>query len=457
MESPSDPSRDATESAPESAPGDERGQHHTEGHSHAHVDLELNRRVRTILDTVALALAVVTILAMVFVNSTRADVPENTLLPSETYRATVVSVELGPCGEDFGDGLDCRIVTYELTQGPDKGQTRQQVSSNVEEPSLRLHTGDKIMVDRYPDSEAPNDYRTSGDQQRQPLLLLLLVLFVVAVVVLGRLRGFAALGGLALSLLVIVQFTLPSLLGGRDPVLVAVLTASAVAYLALYLAHGFNPLTTVALLGTLASLVLIIIASALFTEAAHFTGLADEESLILANLLGDAGVRIDFVGLILAGTVIGALGALDDMTVTQASAVAELHRANPGLGVWDLYRRALRIGRDHISSTVNTLALAYVGAALPTLMIFLYGAQSLGTVANRELVAVEIVRTLVGSLGLVAAVPITTMLAAFVVRAGIHETGRHAIEPKAPRPSRRGRTTSPVPSAAEGDDQFWRK
>ncbi len=402
------------------------GHSHGHSHGHDHADLPLTRRVRRILDLLAIVLAVATVVGMLMVTLDRDAPPTSSSFASEVHRADVVEVEVGACGE-FADGSSCRVVTFELTQGPHTGETRQEIYGLDQPPSLRVHVGDRVMLDYYPDSTPPDDYRYTGDRQRQSTLWILAGLFVVAVVGLGRLRGLAALAGLALSLVVILQFTLPNLLGGADPVLVAVLTASAVAYLALYLAHGVNPLTTVALLGTIGALALIIALSAVFTAMCNFTGLADDSSVILGNLLSSAGRPIDLVGLILAGTVIGALGALDDMTVTQASAVAELHAANPSLGAVELYRRALRIGRDHISSTVNTLALAYVGAALPTLLIFTSSSQSLGTIANRETIAVEIVRTLIGSLGLVAAVPITTALAAFVVRAGIHETGRHTV------------------------------
>lgn len=193
--------------------------------------------------------------------------------------------------------------------------------------------------------------------------------------------------------------------------LVAIVGASAIAFIALYLAHGFRTMTTVALLGTLGALGLTIALAALFTDLANFSGLATEEALLLR--IGDGG--FDFTGLLLAGMVIGALGALDDVTVTQASAVSELHATNPDLNRYQLYKAGLRIGRDHIASTVNTLALAYAGAALPLLILLVVSEQSLGTVANSEVIAIEIVTTLVGSIGLVAAVPITTWLATEVV------------------------------------------
>jgi uncharacterized membrane protein len=189
-----------------------------------------------------------------------------------------------------------------------------------------------------------------------------------------------------------------------------VVAASLIAYLALYLAHGFSPLTTVALLGTLASLLLVVLLSWAFTWLAVLSGLGEETQFLRAF-----GGNLDWSGLLLAGMILGSLGALDDMTVTQASAVAELRVANPEFGFSQLYSAGSRIGRDHIASTVNTLALAYAGASLPLLLLFVRSKQSLSRVLTSEIVATEVVRTLVGSIGLVAAVPITTALAARLV------------------------------------------
>lgn len=193
--------------------------------------------------------------------------------------------------------------------------------------------------------------------------------------------------------------------------LVAVVGAAAIAYLALYLAHGFSLMTTVALLGTLASLALTALLSSLAVQAARVTGFTTEEALLLTLVPG----QLDLRGLILGGVVLGALGAIDDVTVTQASAVWELRAAAPEMSRPRLFRAALRIGRDHIASTVNTLVLAYAGASMPLLVLFVLSRQSLGTIANSELVATEILRTLVGSIGLVASVPVTTWLAAALV------------------------------------------
>jgi uncharacterized membrane protein len=246
-----------------------------------------------------------------------------------------------------------------------------------------------------------------ADRERRPALGVLTALFIIAVVVLGRRRGFYALIALGLTVAIILEFIVPSILDGRSPLLVAVVGASAIAFLALYMTHGVNETTTVALLGTLSALALTTVLASVFFAVAHFTGLASEEAIYVQAAAG----TIDIKGLLLGGAVLGALGALDDMTITQAAAVYELHAANPDIHYLRLYRSAMRIGRDHVGSTVNTLLLAYAGASMPLLLLFVLSGQSLGTVANNETVAVEIVRTLVGSIGLVAAVPITTALA----------------------------------------------
>jgi uncharacterized membrane protein len=180
---------------------------------------------------------------------------------------------------------------------------------------------------------------------------------------------------------------------------------------ALFLAHGRGLATAAALLSTFASLALTAILAWIFLEASKFTGFGDES----VGFLDALGSQIDPRGLLLAGVVIGSLGVLDDVTVTQVSAVWELRRVSPDANFGELYGRALRIGRDHISSTVNTLFLAYAGASLPLLLLFSEANQGLGSVATREVVAVEIVRALVGSIGLVASVPISTALAAKVL------------------------------------------
>lgn len=328
-------------------------------------------------------------------------------LATDRFTATVREIRDGPCSYSSDENpVRCRQVTVVLDEGPAQGSfvalPEFDLAYAASVPPVAL---DERIILGY---EPSTDFYFYADTDRRTSLVWLTGLFAVFVVALGRWRGALALVGMAGTLAVLVGFLAPSVLDGNDPLVAAVVAASAIAFVSMYLAHGFNPITTVALAGTLSSLGLTLAFSWAFFEFANFTGLATEEALVLPFIAGG----LDVASLILGGAVIGALGALDDVAVTQAALVAELKYRNPGLRVGELVTSGIRVGREHIASTVNTLLLAYVGAGVPLLLLFAVSNQSLAMVANSELIAVEVVRTLCGSIGLVAAVPITTMLAA---------------------------------------------
>ena len=330
-------------------------------------------------------------------------------LATERYGATVQEVRDGPCSYSSDNNpRNCRHVTAVLDEGPAVGSAiaLTEFDLGFAATAPRLTVEQKIILGYEPST----DFYFYADADRRTPLAWLSALFAVFVIALGRRRGVLALVGMAGTVAVLVAFVAPSILDGNDPLLVAVVAASAIAFVSLYLIHGFNSTTTVALAGTLSALGLTLALSWAFFELSHFTGLASEEALTLPFITGG----IDLTSLILGGAVLGALGALDDITVTQAALVAELHYRNPGLGTRQLVASGVRVGREHIASTVNTLLLAYAGASFPLLMLLAVSDQSMVMVANSELIAVEIVRTLCGSIGLVAAVPITTLLAALV-------------------------------------------
>jgi uncharacterized membrane protein len=342
-------------------------------------------------------------------------------LVTDRYGATVEEIRDGPCSYSSAENpYDCRQVTVLLDEGPARGSLvalpELDLAFTATTPSLRV--GQKVIIGYEPST----DFYFYADADRRTALAWLGALFAVFVIALGRRRGVLALVGMAGTLVVLLAFMAPSILDGNDPLLVSVVAASGIAFVSLYLVHGFNPITTVALAGTLLSLGLTLGLSWAFFELAAFTGLASEEGLVLPLIANG----LDVSSLILGGAVIGALGALDDITVTQAALVSELRHRNPGLGVYELVSSGIRVGREHIASTVNTLLLAYAGAAIPLLMLFVVSDQSLVMVANSEMVAVVIVRTLCGSIGLVAAVPITTILAS-VVASG---SGRVSRDPR---------------------------
>jgi uncharacterized membrane protein len=314
-------------------------------------------------------------------------------------------------GGGAGDQSDCVVVTARITGGGEAGDTAElRASTGFDSPVSRLREGDGVVLSDN-GAELPNEVRYSfADRQRSTPMLALAVVFAAVVIALGRLRGLLALVGIGLSLAVLLGFIFPALLEGASPVGVALTGATIIAFGTLYLAHGFNDRTTVALLGTMASLGLTAALAVGFAKAAELTGLASEESLTLLSFAPE----LDFRGLLLAAIVIGTLGVLDDVTVTQVAAVWELRAADPTISRHRLYGAGIRIGRDHIASTVNTLVLAYSAAALPLLLIYTQSGLAFGDVLTSETVGVEIVQTLVGSIGLVASVPLTTALACWV-------------------------------------------
>jgi uncharacterized membrane protein len=322
-------------------------------------------------------------------------------LDGDPVPATVISEAVEPCSYD--PLLGCRQIGLIPGSGAFEGE-RLTFEQPLASP---IRDGDAILVD-ISAQDGGDPLIFFYDFERSTPLLLLLLVFVTAIIVLGRWRGAGALAGLAASLVVIVVFLLPALLEGANAVAVALVASGAIAFIALFLAHGFNLATAAALLASIASLAITAVLAWLFVVTSKLTGLADET----VGYLGALGNEINPQGLLLAGVVIGSLGVLDDVTVTQVSAVWELKHAKPDADFAELYSRAVRIGRDHISSTVNTLFLAYAGASLPLLLLFREAGQSLSSAATREVVAVEIVRALVGSIGLVASVPISTALAA---------------------------------------------
>jgi uncharacterized membrane protein len=323
--------------------------------------------------------------------------------------ATVSAVARGQCTSvDEGALADCQLVEARLGSGGPSTITFTVPDTDFSAPHLRA--GDRVVVfDAGP--EAGEFQYGFVDFQRSGPLWWLVVLFGLVVIGVGRWKGVRALCGLVASLAVLVVFVLPALLRGTNAVAVAGVAVVIIAVLALYTAHGISTGTGVALLGTLVSLAVITVLGALFIEAAHLTGLAGED----AQFLQFTNTALNARGLLLAGLVIGALGVLDDVTVTQVSAVSELRAADPTLSGWVLYLRAERIGRDHIASTINTLVLAYAGASLPLLLLFVQQNQTVGQVLTGEVIATEVVRALVGSIGLVLSVPVTTALAAVVL------------------------------------------
>lgn len=411
-------------------------------HSHGHLSRSgppSSLAARRLSLAVLIPAAVLTVVSMVLLW------PQDTPTPGPAEGPTqvlgrVVAVASAPCaepppGEDLPPGAptNCGTVTVDLTHGVGAGQ---RISTDV--PSgpgaVTVTAGDKVVLLFL--EESPERPYSIIDHQRSTQLWLLGAVFALAVIAFGRWRGLTALAGLGLTFAVLLMFIVPAILDGRSPLLVAIVGAAAIMLAVLYLTHGFTMTTTIAVAGTLASLVITAALSAIATAAVHLSGIADETSNYLSITQGEVNMR----GLLLAGIVIGSLGVLDDVTVTQSATVTELARANPGYGFGQLYSAATRIGRAHIASVINTIVLAYAGASLPLMLLFAAGNTPVDELLTTELIAQELVRSAVGTIGLIAAVPITTALAALLA------TQRGISDAEPVRPDR----GTPAPTPASG-------
>jgi uncharacterized membrane protein len=338
----------------------------------------------------------------------------------DVVRADVLRAADQDCEGWAGPG--CRVYAIELRSGPSAGQ-RSYITLPSDRFAPRIDAGDSIrvarnvpsgldpeLVERLPVDDASQQPFAFVDFERSSPLLALVLLFAALVVVLGRWHGVRALLGLATSLAIVVEFLAPAILDGRPPLAVALVGSLAVMVVTIGISHGAGLKSMAAMLGTAVALGLTASLALFAVRTTEITGFSSEQSTLLLSGVGGLSLQ----GLVVAGIVVGALGVLDDVTVSQASTVLALRRANESLGFRRLFGEAIAVGRDHLGATVNTLVLAYAGAALPVLLIFNTQSTPFSDAVNQEAVAEQIVAMLVGSIGLIAAVPLTTAIAALL-------------------------------------------
>ncbi|MGB8213305.1 MAG: YibE/F family protein [Anaerolineales bacterium] len=336
--------------------------------------------------------------------------PTNTGFGSETVPAQVLqildegTVNLGGTTQEYED-LSVKILSG---QYKDTIATVSFGKDQIQPAGLHFGPGDEIMVVVSSSPGSNNIVVDYTDAVRTRPIIIIVAIFILALVVVAGWKGFRSLLALAFSFVVVVAYIIPHIIHGEDPVLVSIIGSMIILVVTLYLTYGWNLKTHAAVLGILIVLMITGVLAWLFVKIALLTGGGSEEALYLIQV---PGIKIDLRGLLLGGIIIGALGVLDDLIITQASAVFELHEANADLGFRQLYQRAYRIGQDHVASTVNTLVMAYTGVALPLLLLFAVERGNYTQLISVASVAEEIVRTLVGSLGLVTAVPISTIVA----------------------------------------------
>jgi uncharacterized membrane protein len=332
---------------------------------------------------------------------------ESTIASEGTVEAQVIGVI------NAGSSQTAPQLELQVLSGPLRGE-RAQVDLSAPEYAgnpQQYHEGDHVLADVITRDNGKLMLMVT-DHVRTGALAFLVTLFIGATVLVSGWKGFRSLLGLAISFVVLMGFVIPRILAGQDAVLVSSTGAFVLLAATLYLSLGWSSKTHTALLGVVLTLILISVLSTFAVDLTRLTGAGTEDAVTVQATASS----IDLRGLFLAGIIIGGLGVLADVVVTQASAVSELVEADPTLNWRELYRRAMNIGHDHIAASINTLILAYVGAAMPLLLLFQLYPEPWTVTINRGFIAEEIVRTLVGSLGLVCAVPITTLTASILSR-----------------------------------------
>lgn len=309
-----------------------------------------------------------------------------------------------------------QTIRAEILDGDKEGEV-----VTIENDFLVLKDGDNFFLYYTKDINGFEMYSVQ-DVDRRPTLLIFVALFIIAVLALGGKQGLRSLLSLAGSFFVILYLLVPNLLKGYPPVLISILVAAAILFLAIYLTHGFNRESHAAFFGTVIAVILTGILAYAGVTFARLSGFGSDEAVYLN--FATRGV-LDFAGLLLGGMMIGVLGVLDDIAVTQSAVVSELYSAAPNISRKEAYAKALRVGKEHVGALVNTLALAYTGASLPLLLLFSTSQLSISSLINQEVFAVEIIRTITGSIGLILTVPITTLLAVYMLK-GYKGTHTHS-------------------------------
>lgn len=340
---------------------------------------------------------------------------------TETMPARVVEIlEEGTVDLGGGSLQPYQRLLLRIEGGTLAGQeiTVEEGTVNIISQERLFRVGDRVYVERTVGPEGDRFY--VSDYVRTGPLLWIGALFAGLVVLVGRGKGLRSLGGTLFSLAVIFAFILPQIMAGRDPVGVSIVGSIVLLAISTYLVYGWNLKAHAAVTGMMLSLMLTGVLAWLFVGWSRLTGLSEEGGFLVMAL----GPDVNLQGLVLGGIIIGSLGVLDDICVGQASAVFELVNANRDLSWRELFRSSLNIGRDHIAAMVNTLLLAYVGASMPLMLAFTIYQEPLWRRINREPIAEEVVRTLVGSVGLILAVPITGLIASLLARWAVRREGQ---------------------------------
>lgn len=328
----------------------------------------------------------------------------------ETFEGVIVSITNETKTQPTGEEYLFQIMDLRITTGSNTDEIIEVVNdSYATQGSVEYREGDRVLVARTIDFEGEEVFYIV-DFIRFDSLLIFFGFFAVLAIVIGGRWGSASLIGMGFSFLVIFRFVLPQIMNGHNAILIAIIGSAIIIPVTFGLSHGLNVKTLMAGIGTVITLVITGLIATFAIDFLRLTGYGSEEGIYLRLQLGDIA---NMQGILLAGVIISSLGVLDDITISQASVVRELKQANKKYGFAQLYKRGMNVGRDHIASLVNTLVLVYAGASLPLMLLFFNSSMSFSEIVNIEMITEEIFRTLVGSIGLILAVPITTLLSAY--------------------------------------------
>ncbi|MBM3227872.1 YibE/F family protein [Candidatus Peribacteria bacterium] len=335
--------------------------------------------------------------------------------PREEFATAKVMSILSEVEEDaFGFQRKVQQVHLRLTSGPDAG-TEYSTENGIldDREDMRMSEGETIVVRKLIKSDGSVEYLTA-EKYRLPFVIWIGMFFLILTVLFGGWIGLTSIGGLLVSILILALYVVPGIASGGNPMAISLIGSFGIACTSLYLAHGCSKRTSVALLSTLTTLGIAATLSIVFVHLAKLFGMGSEESMFLqSGVLQNVNLR----GLLLGGIIIGCLGVLDDVTTAQTAAIDEIRKANPSLTPKQLWQAGFSVGREHIASLINTLALAYAGASLPLLLLFKTNERyPLWVTLNSEFLSEEIIRTLVGSVTLLFAVPISTWFAARLLK-----------------------------------------
>ena len=325
-----------------------------------------------------------------------------------SYEGVVKSFEEVPCSEVFSEGYNCFEYTIDIPE-LDTEQRTTPLLSETENPKFK--GGDRVYITSVTDEFGNQAWSITGYVRGNSMLLLLIIFAVIAILV-GRRQGLGSLVSLALTLLILYLWAIPKILNGADIMIIGIMTVLFTLVIIMYVSHGFNMKSTVAVISTIIGILIVGIFAKIFSTLTHVDGSGSEEAFLL---LSQTDGTIDLSGVFFISILIGAMGVLDDVVMSQVSAIQELYHANKDLNTLQLYSKAMNIGRDHISSMVNTLFIAYAGSSFALVMLLTYNSGGIGEVLKTDVIAEEVVRTLTSSIGILLIVPISSIIAAKLI------------------------------------------